>query len=131
MSKRRPYVRSMDGWWRKNPFYVEYMIHECTALFVAAYAFVLLVGLVRLGQGEAAWNGWLDALRSPVSVAFHVVFLAVIAYHTYTWFVIMPITLPPIIIGGKTVGPGVITGGGLLAAVVVSLVMLALVWRIV
>ncbi|MDR0379032.1 MAG: fumarate reductase subunit C, partial [Candidatus Accumulibacter sp.] len=26
MSKRRPYVRSMDGWWKKNPFYVEYMI---------------------------------------------------------------------------------------------------------
>lgn len=120
----------MDGWWRKNPFYVEYMVHECTALFVAAYAFTLLVGLVRLGQGEAAWNGWLDALKSPMSVAFHVVFLAAIAYHTYTWFVIMPITLPPIIIGGKKVAPGVITGGGLLAAVVVSLVMLALVWRI-
>jgi L-lactate utilization protein LutB len=38
VSKRRPYVRSMDGWWRKNPFFVEYMIHEGTALFVAAYA---------------------------------------------------------------------------------------------
>jgi fumarate reductase subunit C len=28
----------MDGWWKKNPFFVEYMIHEATALFVAAYA---------------------------------------------------------------------------------------------
>ncbi|MEF8735159.1 MAG: hypothetical protein V5B35_00670 [Candidatus Accumulibacter necessarius] len=34
----------MDGWWRKNPFFVEYMIHEGTALFVAAYAGVLLTG---------------------------------------------------------------------------------------
>ena len=22
MSKRRPYVRPMAGWWRKNPFFV-------------------------------------------------------------------------------------------------------------
>ena len=45
----------------EKPVFVEYMIHEGTALFVAAYAFTLLVGLVRLGQGEAAWNGWLEA----------------------------------------------------------------------
>lgn len=46
MSKRRPYTRPMAGWWRKNPFFVEYMIHEGTALFVAAYGLVLLAGLV-------------------------------------------------------------------------------------
>ncbi|MBK7422880.1 MAG: fumarate reductase subunit C [Propionivibrio sp.] len=130
MSKRRPYVRSMDGWWKKNPFYVEYMIHESTALFVAAYAFTLLVGLVRLGQGEVAWNGWLEAMKSPLSLICHVVFLLAIMYHTYTWFKIMPITLPPIIVGGKKVGPEVITGSGLLAAVVASVFMLGLVWRI-
>ena len=130
MSKRRPYVGSMDGWWKKNPFYVEYMIHESTALFVAAYAFTLLVGLVRLGQGEVAWNGWLEAMKSPLSVICHVVFLLAIMYHTYTWFKIMPITLPPIIVGGKKVGPEVITGSGLLAAVVASVFMLGLVWRI-
>ena len=120
----------MDGWWKKNPFYVEYMIHESTTLFVAAYAFTLLVGLVRLGQGEAAWNGWLEAMKSPLSLICHVVFLLAIMYHTYTWFKIMPITLPPIIVGGKKVSPGVITGSGLLAAVVASVFMLGLVWRI-
>ena len=128
MSKRRPYVRSMDGWWKKNPYFVEYMIHESTALFVAGYAFVLLVGLVRLGQGEAAWNGWLEALSSPFSLIIHLVFLVAILYHTYTWFKIMPITMPPIIVGGKKVGPGVITGSGLLAALGASLVMFALVF---
>ena len=79
MSKRRPYVRSMEGWWKKNPYFVEYMIHESTALFVAGYAFVLLVGLIRLGQGEAAWNGWLEAMQSPLSLIFHLVFLVAIA----------------------------------------------------
>lgn len=112
----------------EEPYFVEYMIHESTALFVAGYAFVLLVGLVRLGQGEAAWNGWLEALSSPFSLIIHLVFLVAILYHTYTWFKIMPITMPPIIVGGKKVGPGVITGSGLLAALGASLVMFALVF---
>jgi fumarate reductase subunit C len=120
----------MDGWWKKNPYYVEYMIHEGTALFVAAYAITLLVGLVRLSQGEAAWNGWLEALKSPLSLAFHAALLVAILYHTYTWFKIMPMTLPPIIVGGKKVGPCVITGSGWTAALVVSLALLGLVWRI-
>ena len=130
MSKRRPYVRPMAGWWKKNPFFVEYMVHESTALFVAAYAIVLLVGLVRLSQGEAAWNGWLAAMKSPVSVIAHLVLLAAIAYHTYTWFKIMPKTLPPIMVGGKKLGPCAITGGGLVAAVAASLFSLAIVWRL-
>ena len=50
-----------------TPFYVEYMVHEGTALFVAAYAITLLVGLVRLGQGPEAWAGWLDAMNRITS----------------------------------------------------------------
>ncbi|MBL8520508.1 MAG: fumarate reductase subunit C [Betaproteobacteria bacterium] len=128
MNKRRPYVRSMDGWWRKNPFFVEYMIHEGTALFVAAYAAILLTGLVRLTQGEAAWNHWLTALKNPWYIGFHVLALIAIGYHTYTWFKIMPRTMPPVVVGGKRLSAGAITGGGLAVAAVASLALLALVW---
>ena len=130
MSKRKPYVRSMDGWWKKNPFFVEYVIHESTALFVLAYAVTLLVGLVRLGQGEAAWNGYLAALQSPLALVFHLALLVAIAYHTYTWFKIMPITLPPIRVGGEKLSPCAIITGGLTAAVVAGLGLIVLVWRI-
>ncbi len=130
MSKRKPYVRSMDGWWKKNPFFVEYVIHESTALFVLAYAITLLVGLVRLGQGEAAWNAWLQALQSPLALVFHLALLVAIAYHTYTWFKIMPITLPPILVDGKKLSPCAIITGGLTAAVVAGLALIVLVWRI-
>jgi fumarate reductase subunit C len=94
MATRRPYVRPMAGWWRRDPFFMRYMAREVTAVFVAAYGIVLLVGLVRLAQGEAAFAGWLAALRSPLSLAFHALLLAVFAYHTYSWFAIMPKTLP-------------------------------------
>lgn len=130
MSKRRPYVRSMDGWWKKNPYFVEYMIHEGTAIFVAAYALTLLCGLVRLGQGEAAWNAWLEALKSPFSLVAHVAFLAAIAYHAFTWFKLFPLTMPPMIVNGKKVDPSIIVSTGLTAAVVAALALLGLVWRI-
>jgi fumarate reductase subunit C len=120
----------MDGWWKKNPFFVEYVIHESTALFVLAYAITLLVGLVRLGQGEAAWNAWLQALQSPLALVFHLALLVAIAYHTYTWFKIMPITLPPILVDGKKLSPCAIITGGLTAAVVAGLALIVLVWRI-
>ena len=51
MSARRPYVRSMDGWWRRDPFFIRYMIREATAVLVVAYAAVLLLGVVRLAPG--------------------------------------------------------------------------------
>ena len=130
MSKRKPYVRSMSGWWKKDPWYVEYMVHEGTALFVAAYAITLLVGLVRLGQGEAAWNGWLAALQSPLSIICHLVLLVAVAYHALTWFKLFPLTMPPIVVNGKRVEPGVVVGTGWTAAIVAALALLGLVWRI-
>ena len=70
-----PYVRPMGRWWRRDPFFMRYMAREATAVAVLAYAVVLMVGLLRLSQGEAAWNGWLAALRSPASLLLHVVLL--------------------------------------------------------
>ena len=128
MNRRRPYTRPMGGWWRKNPFFVEYMIHEGTALFVAAYGLVLLVGLTCLAQGEALWNGWLDAMKNPLAIVFHLITLVMISYHSWTWFKIMPKTMPPIVVRGKRVPAEVITGGGIAAVVLASLILLGMVW---
>ena len=106
------------------------MVHEGTALFVAAYAITLLVGLVRLSQGEAAWNGWLDAMKSPLSIVAHLAFLVAIAYHAYTWFKLFPLTMPPIVVDGKKVEPGVVVGTGWTAAILAALALLGIVWRI-
>ena len=125
---RRPYRRPMAGWWRRNPFFVRYMIREATALVVAAYAVELLVGVLRLAQGPEAFAGWLEALRSPLSIAWHLLLLAGMLYHTWSWFEIMPKTMPPVLIGGRRVSPGLITGAGLAAAAIatVATILLAL-----
>ena len=119
----RGYIRSMDGWWRRDPFFVRYMAREATAVLVAVYAFVLLVGLLCLARGEAEYNAWLDALSRPWSLALHVVLLVVFVYHTWSWFLIMPKTMPLLFAGGKKVPGAVITGAGLAVATVCCLAL--------
>ena len=128
MSARRPYLRSMNGWWRRDPFFVRYMIREATALAVLAYAIVLAVGVVRLAQGEAAWNGWLDALRSPASLLLHAVLLVAMFVHAKSWFEIMPKTMPMLFVGGRRVAASTITRTGWTVTVLASAVLLALAW---
>lgn len=118
----------MTGWWRRDPSFMRYMLRESTAIIVALYAGVLLVGVLRLSQGEAAWNGWLEALRSPLSIALHVVMLAGMIYHTISWFEIMPKTMPMLFAGGKRVEAQTITRLGLAAAVLAALALFVLAW---
>jgi fumarate reductase subunit C len=118
----------MDGWWwRSDPFFVRYMIREATSVIVVAYAVVLLWGAVRLAQGEAAYNGWLEALESPLSVAFHAVVLAVFLYHTWSWFSIMPKTMPLILASGKRLSPAVVTRTGVAVSALLCVALFLLV----
>lgn len=127
---RRAYVRPMRGWWRRDPFFVRYMWREATALGVAAYAVVLLVGVWRLSQGEAAFNGWLQALRTWPSIAFHLVLFAAMVYHAWSWFEIMPKTMPMMFVRGERVAASTITRAGLAAAVLASILLFALAWML-
>jgi fumarate reductase subunit C len=123
MAARRPFERSNAGWWRKNPVFRRYLAREATCLAVALYALVLLAGLVQLARGPAAFEQFLAALRSPFSLVVHAVLFVGFAYHTYSWFEIMPKTLPPIAIGGRTVPGWAITAGGIAAALACSIVL--------
>lgn len=124
IDKRRPYVRSMAGWWTRDPYYIRYMAMEATSVLVAVYAVILLVGLLRLSQGEAAYNGWLDALKSGPSITLHVVILLVFLYHLWSWFKVMPKTMPMMFMDGKKVPPETITYMGVTVAVVVNVIVL-------
>lgn len=121
-----PYVRPMRAWWSRDPFFGRYMLREVTAFAVMIYAVVLAVGLLRLAQGEAAWNGWLAALRSPESVLLHLLLLAAMVMHARSWFEIMPKTMPMIFVGGRRLAASSITRAGWAAAVLASVLLVAL-----
>ncbi|HUV23011.1 MAG TPA: fumarate reductase subunit C [Gammaproteobacteria bacterium] len=124
--KRHPYRRPIRGWWKRDRYYIRYLAMEATSILIALYALILLFGLLRLGQGEAAFNGWLEALRSSPSVALHVLLLLVFIYHSYSWFKVMPKTLPAIYWRGAKLPQPVITRIGVCAAVIVNLLVIIL-----
>jgi fumarate reductase subunit C len=127
MAQVKTYVRPMQGWWRKNPYFVRYMIREGSSVFLATYAVILLVGLLRLSQGEAAYDGWRAALTHPLSIVFHWLALLTVGYHAYTWWKVAPKTAPDIRIGGRAIPEMLITGGGLLATLGTSILVYVIV----
>ena len=85
----------MDGWWRRDPFFMRYMAREVTALFVAAYAVCCWSAWCACSPGRGGVERLAAALKTPVSHRCSTcVLLAMFVYHTWSWFKIMPKTMP-------------------------------------
>lgn len=124
---RRPLVREVPptSWFLRHPRYLRYMAREVTSLFVGAYCVLLVVALQRLAAGQAAWEGFLTALQSPVSIVFHLLALVAAVYHAATWFNATQKAMP-LQIGEDFVPGNVISGAHYIAWVVLSFVVLFL-----
>ncbi len=123
---RRPYVRQ-EGlrWIFRHPRYLRYMTREFSCLFIGAWTLLMVWGLKQLAEGPAAWAAFLECLKSPASIVFHVVALGFAAYHSYTWFNLTPKALP-LQMGEEFVPDGAISGAHFVAWGVVSLAVLYL-----
>ena len=116
----KTYTRPVSGtWWTKKPFYRGYMVRELSSLFLTLYALVLLWGLWKLGQGRAPYEAWRESLAAPGWLAFHALTFLLVTYHAWTWFKVMPKTLPRIALSDQAV-----VACGVTAAAVVSAVLL-------
>ena len=123
MSSVRSYTRPMAGWWRKNPYFVRYMIREASAPLFYAYALWLLAGIVALARGRSAYDAWWTVATHPLTILLNLVLLAFAVYHTWTWFSVLPKTTPDI-----DVPPPVLVAAGLVAAVALCAALFAFAW---
>ena len=124
---RRPYKRAVSttSWWIAQPRYIRYMAREVSCVFIGAYTAVVVVALLRLSEGAAAWGAFLTALQTPASVAFHLLALAFALYHTTTWFNVTPKAMP-VQFGEKQLPGVVIIGAHYAGWVLVSVLILFL-----
>lgn len=122
---RKPYVREVPRvrWFLRHPRYMRYMAREFSCLFIGAYTLMLVVGLKRLAEGPEAYAGFLEALGSPLAIAFHVLALVFSAYHSITWFRLTPKALP-VQLGENLLPDWVISGAHYAGWAVVSLIVL-------
>lgn len=121
---RRPYVRQEGlSWITRHPRYLRYMAREFSCLFIGAWTLMLVWGLAQLAAGPEAWAAFLEALRSPASIVFHLLTLAFATYHSITWFNLTPKALP-LQIGEEFVPEAAISGAHYAAWAVLSLAVL-------
>jgi fumarate reductase subunit C len=78
------------NWWLKKRNYKLYILRELTAVFVAGYAIFLLALLFQAQRGPYVLSRFLEGLKSPLSIALHLVVLAMTIYHSITWFNSLP-----------------------------------------
>jgi fumarate reductase subunit C len=99
------------------------MVREGSAAALTAYALWLLAGLACLAQGEAAFEAWRALSATPLAIALHALALPLVAYHSVTWFQVMPKTAPRL-----PLAPAWITAAGLGLTAALSLLTLVLLW---
>jgi fumarate reductase subunit C len=89
---RKPYKRTLPKttWFLRHSRFQHYMLHEISSVFLAIYLVILITGLVRLGQGPAAWQGWLDGVTSWIGIVFHIIAFIFAIIHTTAWFKAVP-----------------------------------------
>ena len=106
----KPFVRPISSEWIfRHPRYLRYMTREFSCLFIGGYTLLLVAGLQSLSDGRAAYASFLETLRGPASIAFHVLALAFAVYHSITWFKLTPKAMPLQL--GETFAPDVVISG--------------------
>ena len=121
---RKPYVREVTSEWIfRHPRYLRYMVREFSCLFIGGWTLLMVWGLKQLAEGPAAWAAFLECLKSPASVVFHVVALGFALYHSYTWFNLAPKAMP-LQIGENFVPEAAVAGAHFAAWAALSLAVL-------
>ena len=117
------YLRPVPNtWWLKRKPYILFMIRELTSVFVAGYCIFLLVLVYKLAQGADTYGNLMVALKSPSSVALHLITLAFVLYHTITWFNLTPKILV-LYRGEERIPQGLVAGTFYIGWVVVSVII--------
>jgi fumarate reductase subunit C len=127
MSKRKPYTRELPkDWWMKQLFYTKYMLREGSSVLITFYSLILAWGVLRLSQGELAFNAWLEALQNPFAILLHLIALVFALYHTITWFSLAPKAVD-LWVKGKRLDDKVIVSGHYAAFIVITVLCLLII----
>ena len=101
-------------WWLHKRSYVVFIGRELTSVFVAYSAVVLLVLVLALDRGEAAYLEVMNWLSRPAVLAAHVLVLLMVLFHAITWLNLAPMAIV-VKIGGRRVPAAAVLSGHYLA----------------
>ena len=121
-----PYPRRRSRTWYLESWpYRLFMLRELSAVFLALYTVLLLVLVMKVQAGPAAFADYVDTLRSPLLVGVHVLIMAFALLHTVTWFQAVPKGLP-LRRGEEPVPPRLMIGATYALLLAVTVVVIAI-----
>jgi len=125
----RPYRPRVSIWWwtRKRSYFI-FVMRELSSIFIAWFVVYLLLLVYAVGQGEAAYQRFLDWASTPWVTALNVVALIFVLLHTVTWFALTPQAMA-VRVAGQKVPAFHIIAGQYTGLVVISVFVLWLVTR--
>ena len=94
-------------WFMAKKTWKIYMIRELTCVFVGLFALELLMLAGAVADGPDAYAEFLTCLETPWLIGLNVFALAMVTYHSITWFVAAPKALR-LHIGDNPVDPKII-----------------------
>ena len=94
---RKPYIHKQpDGWYKKNSFYIWYMLREATSLTTAITALNLFYGIACLAGSQEAWMGWIAWQKNPIMFLLNLAGIVGALLNSKTWFEAIPKNSCPI-----------------------------------
>ena len=85
-------------------------MRELSSIFIAWFVVYLLLLVYAVGQGEAAYQRFLDWASTPWVTALNVVALIFVLLHTVTWFALTPQAMAVRVAGQKVPAFHIIAG---------------------
>jgi fumarate reductase subunit C len=77
-------------WWLGKLAYVRFITRELTSLAVAYAALALVLWVSSLLPQETIADAFVRRLHSPMAVAFHILVVAALVFHSVTWLNLAP-----------------------------------------
>jgi len=88
----RPHVSVY--WWLGQWQYLKFILRELSSVFVAAVVVMTLFQLDALRNGPEAYARFQHRLQSPLMIAFSIICLYFVMFHSITWFNLAPRAIP-------------------------------------
>jgi fumarate reductase subunit C len=85
-------------------------MRELSSIFIAWFVVYLVLFVYAVGEGEAAYERFLDWASSPWVTALNVVALGFVLLHTVTWFALTPQAMAVRVAGQKVPAFHIIAG---------------------
>lgn len=91
MPNVKMYKRHMNiFWWANRWVHIKFIARELTSICVAGYSLIFLFFAWAVLKGPEELEAFTSAMRSPVMILLHVLFLAGLLFHSITWFNLAP-----------------------------------------